>query len=53
MLEQLELFSVMLLLGSIDSAFSLQSTPSVYVAIVRWKHNDTSLQTVPDLPIVP
>ena len=50
---QLEPFLTMLLLGSIDSAFSLQSVPSVHVAIARWKHDDTSLQTAPGLPIVP
>ena len=33
--EQLEPFSTMLPLGSTDSAFSLQSAPSVHVAIVR------------------
>jgi len=50
---RLEPFSTMLPLGSIDSAFSLQSAPSVRVAIVRWKHDDTSLQTALGLPIVP
>jgi len=50
---QLEPFSTMLPLESIDSAFSLQSAPSVRVAIARWKHNDTSLQTALDMPIVP
>ena len=42
----------MLPLGSIDSAFSLQSAPSVRVAIARWKHDDTSLQTALGLPTV-
>ena len=50
---QLEPFSTMLPLGSIDSAFSLQSAPSVHVAIARWKHDDISLQTALGLPIVP
>ena len=50
--EQLKLFSTMLLLGSTDSAFSLQSAPSVRVAIARWKHDNTSLQTALGLPIV-
>ena len=50
---RLEPFSTMLPLGSTDSAFSLQSAPSVRVAIARWKHNDTSLQTALGLPIVP
>ena len=50
---RLEPFSTMLPLGSIDSAFSLQSAPSVRVAIARWKHDDTSLQTTLGLPIVP
>ena len=50
---QLEPSLTMLPLGSIDSAFSLQSAPSVRVAIARWKHDDTSLQTAPGLPIVP
>ena len=52
-LGQLEPFSTMLPLGSTDSAFSLQSAPSVCVAIARWKHDDTSLQTALGLPIVP
>ena len=50
---RLEPFSTMLPLGSTDSAFSLQSAPSVRVAIARWKHDDTSLQTALGLPIVP
>ena len=50
---RLEPFSTMPPLGSTDSAFSLQSAPSVCVAIARWKQNDTSLQTAPGLPIVP
>jgi len=50
---QLELSLTMLLLESIDSAFSLQSVPSVCVAIARWKHDDTFLQIAPSLPIVP
>ena len=50
---RLEPFSTMLLLGSIDSTFSLQSAPSVRVAIARWKHDDTFLQTALGLPIVP
>ena len=48
---QLELFLIMLPLGSSDSAFSLQSAPSVHVAIARWKHIDTSLPTAAGLPI--
>ena len=43
MLGRLELFSTMLLLGSTDSTFSLQSALSVCVAIARWKYDDTSL----------
>ena len=46
----------MLSLESIDSTFSLQSVSNVHVAnvaIARWKHIDTSLQTVPCLLIVP
>jgi len=50
---RLEPFSTMLLLGSTDSAFSLQSAPSVRVTIARWKHDDISLQTALGLPIVP
>ena len=38
---QLEPSLTMLLLGSSDSAFSLQSAPIVRVAITRWKHVDT------------
>ena len=34
-------------------AFSLQSIPGVRVAIARWKHVNTSLQTALGLPIVP
>ena len=49
---RLEPFSTMLPLGSIDSALSLQSAPSVRVAIARWKHDDTSLQTALGLPTV-
>jgi len=52
-LGQLEPSSTMLLLGSTDSTFFLQSAPSVCVAIARWKHVDTSLQTAPGLPIAP
>jgi len=52
-LGQLEPSLTMLLLGSIDSGFSLQSAPSVRVAIARWKHVDTSLQTAPGLLTVP
>ena len=37
----------------IDSTFSMQSVPNVHVAIARWKHADTSLQTVPGLLTVP
>ena len=51
--EQLEPSSIILPLGSIDSTFSLQSIPSVHVAIARWKHVDTSLQTALGLPTVP
>ena len=43
----------MLLLETTGSAFSLQSAPSVYVAIARWKYIDISLQTAPSLPTVP
>ena len=50
---QLEPSLTMLPLGSTDSAFFLQSAPSVHVAIARWKHNDISLQTTPGLPTVP
>jgi len=46
---RLEPSLTMLPLGSIDSAFSLQSAPSVHVAIARWKHDDTSLQTASGL----
>ena len=46
MLEQLELSLKILLLGSINSVFSLQCALNVHVAIVRWKYIDTSLQTV-------
>jgi len=48
-----ELSSTIFPLGSTDSAFPLQSAPSVCVAIARWKHDDISLQTTPGLPIVP
>ena len=51
--EWLEPFSTILLLGSSDSAFSLQSALSVHVAIVRWKHVDTSLLTVIGLLMLP
>jgi len=50
---QLELSLTMLPLGSSDSAFSLQSAPSVHVAIARWKYVDTSLPTAAGLPIFP
>ena len=50
---RLEPFSIMLPLGSLDSAFSLQSTPSVRVTIARWKHVDTSLPTAAGLPTFP
>jgi len=50
---QLEPFSTMLPLESTDSAFSLQSAPSVHVAIARWKYNNISLQTTLGLLIVP
>ena len=53
MLGQLEPFSTMFPLGSTDSTFFLQSAPSVHMAIARWKHVDTFLQTVLGLPIVP
>ena len=52
-LGQLEPFSTILPLGSTDSVFFLHSASSVCVAITRWKHVDTSLQTAPGLPIVP
>ena len=50
---QLEPFLTMLPLGSSDSAFSLQSAPSVRVAIARWKHVNTSLPTAAGLSIFP
>ena len=50
---QLEPSLTMLPLGSSDSAFSLQSAPSVRVAIARWKHVDTSLPTAAGLPTFP
>jgi len=50
---RLEPFLTMLLLGSSDSAFSLQSAPIVRVAIARWKHIDTSLSTAAGLPTFP
>ena len=50
---RLELSLTMLPLGSSDSAFSLQSAPSVCVAIARWKHIDTFLPTAAGLPIFP
>ena len=50
---RLEPSLTMLPLGSSDSTFSLQSAPSVRVAIARWKHVDTSLPTVTGLPIFP
>ena len=50
---RLELFLTMLPLGSSDSTFSLQSAPSVCVAIARWKHVDTSLPTAAGLPTFP
>jgi len=50
---RLEPFLTMLPLGSSDSAFSLQSAPSVRVAIARWKHVDTSLPTAAGLLIFP
>ena len=49
----LEPFSTILLLRSTDSAFSLQSAPSVHLAIARWKYNDTFLQTAPGLLTAP
>jgi len=50
---RLEPFLTMLPLGSSDSAFSLQSIPSVRVAIARWKHVDISLPTATSLPTFP
>jgi len=50
--EQLKPFLIMLLLESTGSAFSLQSAPSVHVAIARWKYIDISFQTAPGLPTV-
>ena len=41
------------LLGSIDSVFSLQSIPSVYMTTSRWKHIDISLQNALVLFIIP
>jgi len=48
---RLEPFLTMLPLGSSDSTFSLQSAPSVHVAIARWKHVDIFLPTAAGLPI--
>ena len=48
-LEQLELFLTILSFGSIDSTFSLQSTPNVHMIIFRWKHVVISLKTVLNL----
>jgi len=50
---RLEPFLTMLPLGSSDSTFSLQSIPSVYMAIARWKYVDTFLPTAASLPIFP
>jgi len=50
---RLEPSLTMLPLGSSDSAFSLQSTPSVHVAIARWKHVDISVLTAASLPTFP
>ena len=50
---RLEPFLTMLPLGSSDSTFSLQSAPSVRVAIARWKHVDTFLPTATGLPTFP
>ena len=50
---RLEPSLTMLPLGSSDSAFSLQSAPSVRVAIARWKHVDISLPTAAGLPTFP
>jgi len=44
--EQLEPFSIMLPLGSLDNAFFLQSALIVCVAIARWKHINISWLTV-------
>ena len=40
-------------IGEYRQCFSLQSTPSVCVAIAKWKHVDIFLQTALGLPIVP
>ena len=52
MLGQLEPFSTMLLLESINSAFSLQSVSNVCVAIARWKNINISLKNSLSLFIV-
>ena len=52
-LGQLEPSLTMLPLESTNSTFSLQSAPSICVAIVRWKHVDISLQTALGLLTVP
>ena len=46
-------FLTVLPLESSDSAFSLQSAPTVRVAIARWKYVDTSLPTAAGLPTFP
>jgi len=51
--EQLKPSLIILSLESMDSNYSLQSALNVYIAIVRQKHVDTSLQIVLDLLIVP
>ena len=50
---RLKPFLIMLPLGSSDSTFSLQSAPSVCMAIARWKHVDISLPIATSLPIFP
>ena len=52
-LGRLEPFLTMLPLGSLDSTFSLQSAPSVRVAIARWKHINIFLPTAASWPIFP
>ena len=51
--EQLKPSLTILPLESTDSIFSLQSVPSVHIAIAKWKYTDTSLQTAPGLLTAP
>ena len=52
-LGQLEPFLTMLLSGSSDSTFFLQSIPSIHVAITKQKYVDISLPTATSLSIFP